>query len=314
MRIKLILLLVIGMVTAASAQTYRDQIGLQSDNDAYLVQGTDRYYTNGFFLYYNHALKVKKGSSLQNKILGIEAGQKIFNAQTGRITSFIYVDRPIAGYLYAGATLNLLYKNESNLKLGAQIGVIGPGSLANEAQTFIHSTFGLYDIVGWQYQIQNAAQLNLSAEYNRLLARASWIDLTANTYVNLGTGFNGAGAGPLIRIGNFNQLFNSASTQSTVSTKTVSPLHKSELFFYYKPMFNVVAYDATIQGGLFTTQHGPFEELDKLKPLVFSQEFGVSYSGSRWGITLAALTRSRDTKRMLQPYQWGSVKLLYRFN
>lgn len=314
MRLKLILLLLISVAANAVAQTHRNQIGLQTDNDAYLTQGSDKYYTNGFFLYYRHALNVKDSSSLQNKILGIEAGQKIFNAQSGRIPSVIYLDRPFAGYLYAGATLNLLYKNESNLKLGAQLGIIGPGSLAQETQTFIHNTFGLYEIMGWRYQIKNAAQFNLSAEYNRLLARASWIDLTASAYANAGTGFNGAGAGPLIRIGNFNQLFYSESTQSTVSAKAITPLHQHELFFYYKPLFNVIATDATIQGNLFTSSNDANEITDKIRSTVFSQEFGLSYTGSRWTFNAGVLTRGKESKKMLTPHQWGSVRVLYRFN
>src|SRR4051812_9453989 len=118
MRFKLILLLCFFAVTDIQAQTHSSEIGLQSDNDAYLAQGSDRYYTNGFFLFYRHALKTADSSSLQNKVLGFELGQKIFNAQSGRIPAAQFIDRPIAGYLYAGANLNLLYKNESNLKLG----------------------------------------------------------------------------------------------------------------------------------------------------------------------------------------------------
>ena len=315
MRYRYLILFFLATVTSAFAQTHRNEIGLQTDNDAYLTRGSDRYYTNGFFLYYRHALNVADSSSLKNKVFGIELGQKIFNAQSGSIPFSIFVDRPIAGYLYAGANLNLLYKNESNLKLGAQIGMIGPASFAKEAQTLIHSTFGLYPIAGWQFQIKNAFQLNLSAEYNKLLARASWIDLSVNTYANLGTGFTGAGAGPLLRLGNFNQLFNSESTQSSVSAKAIKTLHQSELFFYYKPLFNAVGYDATIQGGLFEDKSKPTTEVrGNLKPFIFSQEFGLTYVSSRWVFNVAVLTRGRETQFMVKPHQWGAVKVLYRFN
>jgi lipid A 3-O-deacylase len=314
MRYKLILLLCFIGTTNVWAQTHSSEIGLKSDNDAFLTQGSDKYYTNGFFLHYRHALKTSDNSSLQNKVIGIELGQKIFNAQAGRIPEARYIDRPFAGYLYAGATLNLLYKNESNLKLGAQTGVIGPTSLAKEAQTFIHDTFGLYPIDGWQFQIKNAVQLNLSAEYNKLLARDSWIDLSLTSYANVGTGFTGAGAGPLVRIGNFNQLFNSFSTQSTAIANTATPLHKNELFFYYKPQFNLVVYDATIQGGIFKSPAIYPEITGKIKPAIFSQEFGLAYAGSRWILNFAAHTRSKETTLMFAPHKWGSITILYRFN
>ena len=314
MRYKLILLLCFISSTNVWAQTRSSEIGLQTDNDAYLTQGSDKYYTNGFFLHYRHALKTSDNLPLQNKVLGFELGQKIFNAQAGRIPEARYVDRPIAGYLYAGANLNLLYKNESNLKIGAQLGMIGPASLAKEAQTFIHDTFGLYPIDGWQFQIKNAVQVNLSGEYNKLLARASWIDLSLTSYANVGTGFNGAGAGPLVRIGNFNQLFNSFSTQSTAISNKVTPLHKHELFFYYKPQFNLVVYDATIQGGMFNSPVIYPEITDKIKPAIFSQQIGVAYAGDRWILNFAMHTRGKESTLMLAPHKWGSIGIQYRFN
>ena len=252
-RIRLFVFFFFTTVTAF-AQTHSTEIGLQTDNDAYLMQGSDRYYTNGFFLFYRHALKVTDSTSLKNKILGLELGQKIFNAQ-----------------------------------------------------------FGLDQILGWQYQIKNNFQLNLSAEYNRLLARASVIDLSATTYANLGTGFTGAGAGPLLRLGNFNQLFNSESTQSASIVGKASPLHQHELFFYYKPLFNVVGYDATIQGGLFNG-NATFPEIEmQIKPFVFSQEFGITYVTTRWILNTSAFTRTIETNLMIAPHQWASVRALYRF-
>ncbi len=310
-----ILLIIISffIFATAFAQTHTTEVGLQTDNDAYLAQGSDRYYTNGFFLFYRHALKVTDNTSLKNKIIGLELGQKIFNAQSGRIPSPIYIDRPIAGYLYAGINLNLLYKNESNLKFSVQTGMVGPASLAKQAQTFIHNTFNLYAIDGWQYQIKNNFQLNLSAEYNKLIARASVIDLSATTYANLGTGFTGAGAGPLLRLGWFNQLFNSESTQSASIAGKSTPLNKHELFFYYKPLINVIGYDATIQGGLFDNSTDRLETTTEIKPVVFSQEFGITYVTTRWIFNIAAYTRGKETNYQFAPHQWASARILYRF-
>lgn len=305
----------------AFAQSHSTEIGAESDNDSYLAQGSDRYYTDGIFLYYRHALKVDANSSLQNKVLGFEAGQKIFNAQTGSIfyngvENPQLIDRPFAAYLYVGSTLNFLYKNESNLKLGAQIGVVGPDAFGKQTQTFVHDNFGFYHPDGWQYQVDNNLELNLSAEYNRLLARASWIDVSLTSYANLGNGFSGAGVGPLFRLGSFNQLFNSVSTQSTaIRSNQVARLHKHELFLYYKPQFNVVAYDATVQGSLFGSRNPNSMEIT-LDPerFVFSNQVGVGYSGKRFVLDAAAIFHTKDVKQMTQSHQWGTVTLLYRFD
>jgi len=320
MRSILLFLLCVFAGTTAFAQTHRDEFGIQTDNDSYLAQGSDRYYTNGLFFYYHHALAVKSpdSTSLQNKILGFELGQKMFNAQSGHIPDYFFVDRPFAGYLYVASTLNLLFKDESNIKLSAQLGVVGPASLGEAAQLFIHQTFGLYQILGWQYQIKNDPELNLSMEYNRLLARSSVVDFSLSSYANLGNGFTGAGIGPLLRIGNFNQLFHSQSTQSTViADNRVAPLHLHEFYFYYKPQFNWVAYNATIQGSLFTS-HDYFttgEVTRNIEPLIFSQQFGAVYSNNRWVYEATVISETKDTKEMVySKHQWGTIEVLYRFN
>jgi lipid A 3-O-deacylase len=320
-KISWIVFLLMACCGRSFAQTHSTEIGAESDNDSYLFQGSDRYYTDGIFVYYRHALKVAANSSLQNKVLGFEAGQKIFNPQTGSIfyngiDDPRYIDRPFAGYLYVGSTLNLLYKNESNLKLGAQIGIVGPGAFGKEVQDFVHDNFGFYHPSGWEYQIDNNLELNLSAEYNKLLARSSWIDVSLTSYANLGNGFTGAGAGALVRFGAFNQLFNSVSTQSTaIQSRGFAPLHDHELFFYYKPQLNVVAYDATVQGSLFGSRSASSMEITRTpEPFVFSNQLGLGYSGKRFVLDVAAIFHTRDVKEMVQSHQWAAVTLLYRFH
>jgi lipid A 3-O-deacylase len=298
------------------AQSHAHEFGFQSDNDSFLAQGSDRYYTNGLFIFYRQALSTTGNTKLANKVLGLEVGQKMFNPISGSVPNASFVDRPFAAYLYAGANLNLLYKNESNLKLSAQTGMIGPAALGKQVQNIIHDTFGFYTLNGWQYQIRNNFQLNLSAEYNRLLARNSWIDLSASAYGDIGTGFNGAGVGPLVRIGDFNQLFNSVSTQSTSTRNATTPQHNRELFAYYKPQFNYVAYDATVEGGLFQDkQPGGPEIRSTPNRAMLSQQVGVAYGGKRWVIDLAAVFHTKDVKtQTFSTHQWGSATVLYRFN
>lgn len=319
MRLSFLLLFIFFAATTTFAQTHRDEFGIQTDNDSYLANGSDRYYTNGIFFYFNHALPVKKGdsTSLQNKILGFELGQKIYNAQAGNIPAAIFVDRPFAGYLYVASTINLLFKNEGNIKLSAQLGIVGPASLAQVTQEGVHKELRQYTISGWQYQIKNNAELNLSIAYNKLLARASSVDVSLASYANLGNGFTGAGAGPLLRIGNFNQLFHSQSTQSTViANDNIKPFHASELFFYYKPQLNWVAYDATIEGGLGKTHDylTTGEVTRTIEPLIFSQQIGAVYSNNHWVYDASVIFNTKDTKEMVHNgHQWGSIEILYRF-
>lgn len=323
MKVKTIITLALLLVSASTfaQKTYTNEIGAQTDNDSYLLQGSDRYYTDGYYMYYRHALSTGNSPSLQNKVLGFEFGQKIFNPQSGSIADIQgadhpdLVDRPFAAYLYVGSTLNLLYKNESSLKLSAQIGVVGPAALGKQIQDWVHDNFGFYHPSGWEYQINNDAELNLSAEYKRLLARTESLDVSLDAYGNLGNGFSGAGVGPIFRLGNFNQLFNSVTTQSTVTQNTsVAPLHKNEIFFYYKPMLNYVAYDATIQGSLFKKRSPNSMEitLDK-EPFIFSNQLGVAFTANRFEFDIAAIFQTKTDKEMQLSEQWGTITGLYRF-
>jgi hypothetical protein len=248
-------------------------------------------------------------------IFELEAGQKIFNPQSGSIPNSIYIDRPFAGYLYAGASLNLLYHSENNLKLSLQGGTIGPASLAQEAQELIHNVAGFYEIDGWQWQVNNEFGLNATAEYNYFLNRFAnnKIDLTANSYINMGNTFSGAGAGFTVRTGNINPLFKSASSQSRISENaSLRDFAEKEFFFYAKPMLNYVIYDATIQGGLFTKDKGPF--VFEAKPFVFSQQVGAMYSHNRITIDFSMLLKTKEVISNAKSHKYGSFALFYRFN
>ncbi|MFI5163314.1 MAG: lipid A deacylase LpxR family protein [Sphingobacteriales bacterium] len=314
--------LCIGCWIGAYAQSHSKEIGIETDDDSYLLQGQDRYYTAGTFIYYRQGLKVDSSTHLQNKILGFELGQKLYTPQSASVDDYgladptTIIDRPFAGYLYIGSNLNLLYKDESNLKLGAQIGVVGPAAFGRQTQQSIHSLFGLYHPSGWEYQIDNNFEINLSAQYNRLLARGSWADVSFTSYANLGNGFTGAGVGPMLRLGNFNQLFNSESTQSTaIKSASSKPLHDHELFFYYQPQFNVVVYDATDQGSLFGNKSSTSMEITRQpERFIFSNQLGIGYSGKRFVFDVAAVFHTRDVKTAQESEQWGNVTLLYRFH
>ena len=91
-------------------------------------------------------------------------------------------------------------------------------------------------------------------------------------------------------------------------------LHPHELFFYYKPQFNYVAYDATIQGGLFQKRDPNSLQitLDK-EPFIFSNQLGVAFTTNRFVFDVAAIFHTLDVKEMVQTHQWASVTGYYRF-
>ena len=211
--------------------------------------------------------------------------------------------------------MNWLYTTENNLKLGIQFGTIGPSSLAEDGQVLLHDVIGFYEIKGWETQISDEIGVNITAEYNHLFQRGTSqkTDFTLTSNARLGNTFTGAGVGVLFRAGTINQLFNSASTSSSLhhNSKT-APLHEKELFFYAQPALSFVAYDATVEGGLFRGNKGPVT-FDS-KPLVFSQQLGFMYSKKRWTADFSVVFKSREVKSDAKAHQYGSAALYYRFN
>ncbi|MES3019323.1 MAG: lipid A deacylase LpxR family protein [Bacteroidota bacterium] len=295
---------------------YKNEFGFRSDNDAYLAYGQDRYYTNGLFIYFRRATDQRKLNKKLDKVIWeAEAGQKMFNAQSGQINDIAYVDRPFAAHLYAGGNVNFLFSSENALKVSLQLGTIGPDAKGKEAQELLHSIVGFYEIRGWEWQVNNEVAVNSTVNYKNLLFRnsARSLDLSVDSYVNIGNTYSGAGAGLMFRTGDINQLFHSASTESSVSNNSKSiDLTEREFFFYAKPILHYVAYDATIQGGLFREDKGPV--VFDPKHIVFSQQAGVMYSKNRWTADFSLIFKSREVKSIAKPHQYGSAALHYRFN
>lgn len=299
----------------ASAQTYKNEFGFKSDNDSYLAQGSDRYYTNGLFIDYRRAMDQSKlKSGLEKKIYEISAGQKMYNPISGYAPDPARQDRPFAGYLYVGGALSWFHTNESVLKTSVEIGTTGPNSLAEDGQELLHNTVGFYELDGWQYQIKNEMAVNLSAQYTKLLHRTSSnaVDFSFDGYANVGTTFSGAGAGILFRAGGINQLFNSAYTNAVIGNNAkTKALVKREIFFYAKPQLNFVAYDATVQGSMFNNDS---PVTFGVKPIVFAQQIGFNYSSQRFTFDFGMLFKTKEIKSSAKAHQYGSISMFYRFN
>ena len=298
---------------SAQTENYKNTIGFKSENDSYLASGSDRYYTNGLFFNFRHALDQKDiTGKVEKKIWEAEIGQYIYNAQSGSVPDIIYVDRPFAGYLFAAAKLSWYKKDEQIMTAGLNAGTIGPNSLARDAQELLHRVVGFYEINGWQYQVKNEIGINALFEYKRLLLRPSKsADFSLATQVIAGTTHTRASAGVLFRAGSVNKLTQSASTASRISNIAGSTLPNKEFFFFTQPTINVIVYDATIQGGLFRDDKGAVTYTPNR--LVYAQEVGVLYAQKRWTASFSAIFKTKELKSQVRSQQYGSASLSYSF-
>lgn len=297
-------------LTALAQKLHRDQISLSSDNDAYLATGQDRYYTNGLEIKFSHALTrtIKKGDTL-NRVLDISIGQNIYNAHTGSIDHLWEVDRPVTAFLYQGAGISWINRKERALRLGYQIGFIGPRAGGKEAQKLIHSLVGFYEIEGWEFQLKNSVEFNAMLNHKTLITRGADYDLLSDLNLRLGTTFSNVEIAAVLRAGRINKLFQSVSTNTRIGdgNETI----KEELFFFFRPSLKYIIYDATIQGGLFNEDKGPVTF--KPKRLIFFPSLGVHYASRRWDLSYAIQFTGREIKRQQYAHQYGNISLGFRF-
>lgn len=297
------------------SQDFKNEFGFKSENDSYLAQGSDRYYTNGIFINFRRAVdQMKLKAGLEKKIYEISVGQKIYNPISGYAPNPATQDRPFAGYLYVGGSLSWFKLDESVLKVSTEIGTVGPSSLAKDGQELLHNTVGFYELAGWENQIRDEAAINLSVQYTKLIHRLvdNAADISFEGYANAGTTYSGAGAGILLRAGSINQLFNSsylnASLGNNVKTKGLVP---SEIFFYAKPQLNFIAYDATVQGSIFKNNSPVTFDA---KPIVFAQQIGFNYSSQHFTVDFGVIFKTKEIESSARAHQWGAISMYYRFN
>src|SRR5690606_16058401 len=279
--------------------------------DLYLLNRQDQYYTNGLLLSVHRAVDSLRLSQHEaNRVWGIYGGQQIYTAYTGQISEIEEVDRPITAYLFLGADLSRYYTDESVLQLNVELGTIGRSALGRQAQESIHKAFNLYDISGWQYQLENAFGFDIGAKYARLLYRGGeWFDLTAQATGTLGLHHTNVAVSPVFRVGRINPLYATALFSGRLQSRRTNVAN--ELFFYIRPQVSWIAYDATIQGGLLKQNKGPVV----LEPnrWVLSKQVGVVYARHAFTFNLHYTFNTKESPHMFFRHQYGSLGLSYRY-
>jgi lipid A 3-O-deacylase len=298
------------------SHNFKHELGFNSENDSFLATGQDRYYTNGLFINYRSAFPIKKETDTlkyRKKIWSISIGQQIFNPQSGAVSNISYVDRPFASYLFAGFGIQYFNKHENSTQLSLQIGTIGPSAQGENIQKIIHSTFGFYDLKGWQYQVNNEIGINFKLQSHYFIYRTEnkKNDISLPIEVRVGNTYSGLKTSLLYRTGNLNSFYHSLVTNSNISSYTETGLNKKELFIYLKPSIDLILYDATIKGGLFVKDKGLVTY--QYKPMVLSQQIGLAYANEKWTVDFAAIFKSKELDEMTRSNQYGSLSIYYRF-
>jgi lipid A 3-O-deacylase len=293
-----------------SRETYAKEISFTTENDAYLFQSKDAYYTNGVFFAFRTAQE-KKGRKL---IQGLELGQMIFTPLIRKTEGPSDIDRPYCGYLFLQYNQTRFTGNHSVLQLKVTAGAVGNASLGEDLQNGYHKLLGYGRFSGWQYQVQNAFGIDLGASFaHTIWEDSSWIKIMPVVQANLGMNFTNAKIGTYFCFGSFENNSNSALWNARVQAKDNPTRKKHELYLYWYPQLIKQFYNATVSGGVFQSK-GENEVIGDIEPWMFQQNIGVCYAAARWTTSLEYIYQSTEALAQKRAQQYASVRVSYRLH
>ncbi len=216
-----ILIAVAATVAAASpgmgraAEPPAGAFSIQFENDIFF--DTDRHYTNGVALDYTTAPQdtprwlvtfahhLPFFGTTGDVRTDYQLAQNIFTPSNTHLVVPDPTDRPYAGYLYLG--LGLLSNSDTHLdQVQLQLGVVGPASLAEDAQNWAHTVLGDAKALGWHYQLRDEPIANLFYERSwKLIPPRSmfgvFFDFEPHAGFAVGNAYDYVNAGAMLRVG-----------------------------------------------------------------------------------------------------------------
>ncbi|MDB6124656.1 MAG: hypothetical protein JWQ71_3649 [Pedosphaera sp.] len=304
------------------------------END--LIVRTDRHYTQGIKLSYLSADNdvprcvarfsdkiYALGFDVQATRFGIEIGQNIYTPSDISIDKPLPNDRPYAGWFYTGLVLQrrglTTHRRIVTLEnLQLDLGVIGPESLANESQSWVHEMRGFALPKGWRNQLKDEPGLALKYERSWRISTAnesSWgVDLIPRIGASLGNVETSARISATVRAGwhlpdDFGpQTIDSLTTAEGGISKSAPDSSRYGVYVFAGAQGKAVGYTAFLDGNLF--QHSIHVERD---PFVaeFTTGIVLALNPVEFGVTY--VYRTREFTHQTEHDGYGSIFIKARF-
>lgn len=284
------------------------EFSLANDNDFYLLQGSDRYYSNGLRAHYKWIPQNSMAKDSTKLIFDVELSHKFYTPDDLLLTDVDDFDRPYAGMFYGGFNYHQYKKKTSRIMVGVDLGLIGQSTGAESFQEWYHNAVGFPDPQGWSYQIPNEFFVNLKAGLNRqYVLSPGRVDLISSTDFSLGTAFTHATQRLDLRIGRLQWLRNSAFTNALIGTQSSNIPRHNYLFLGYG--FQYVFHNITIDGSIWNND-APHTE--NAKQWVRHARFGFASSSDKatFKLTYNWLSPEINSTRN---HAYLSLELLLRF-
>ena len=212
-------------------------------------------------------------------------------------------DRPFAACLFAKPFS--ITNDSTKLKRitsSLSLGVIGPAAGGKQIQETLHRWIHDTNPKGWNNQISNDIILNYQIDIEQALLNSRYLLLTAKTGAHIGTLSDKAYTSTILMGGIFDNPFKHFTTQK----------RKFQLYIYVEPQLNAVAYDASLQGGIFNHSSIYTIPLNNINRFVFQGNTGLIIKAKRFNIEYFQSFLSREFKTG-GTHHWGGIRLGWYF-
>ncbi len=250
--------------------------------------------------------------------IGISVGQNIYTPDDIDTETLVKDHRPYAGMTYFGFALHR--KNRFILDtVELNLGIVGPASLAEEGQRFVHEIIGSSIPKGWDNQLHNELGFTLTLQRTfRLVSGDAAIgwgwDLIPHAGITAGTFAVYANTGAELRFGYHipsdfgNALVRPGSNVSVpaADSDTPRPLHTFSIMAFLGAEGRAVAHNIFLDGNTFTDSHS----VDK-KPFVADLSAGISIIYKNFKLNYTHVYRSREFEKQDEGHIFGSLSLSY---
>ena len=217
-----------------------------------------------------------------------------------RHTEIIYGDRPFAAVLLLKTFAMALNSNEqTRITSALSTGIIGESAGGEWMQKSIHKALHNIQPLGWEHQIRNDIAINYEINYEKLLYSYKHLfSLNYNAQLRAGTLNDKASIGLTIMTGHFDLPFKMSDESD----------RKIKLYFYDQPLVSGIAYDATLQGGVFNHTSPYTKSANDITRITFQNNAGIvlSYRKIYLEYSQTYLTKEFNSGKF---HRWGGVSV-----